>query len=68
MGEIQRRRTLAAALDAVTELGYTRTTVEQVTNRAKVSRKTFYDVLTRLARLDPIESLGEGRDKGAANA
>jgi AcrR family transcriptional regulator len=42
--EIQRSRMLAAALDAVEEVGYARMTVAQVISRAKVSRKTFYDV------------------------
>ncbi len=43
VGEFQRRRLLAAALDAVADIGYARTTVQQVTSRAKVSRKTFYE-------------------------
>jgi len=42
--EIQRSRMLAAALEAVEESGYARMTVAQVISRAKVSRKTFYDV------------------------
>jgi AcrR family transcriptional regulator/DNA-binding MarR family transcriptional regulator len=42
--EIQRSRMLAAALSAVEEVGYSRMTVAQVISRAKVSRKTFYDV------------------------
>jgi AcrR family transcriptional regulator/DNA-binding MarR family transcriptional regulator len=42
--EIQRSRMLAAALSAVEEVGYGRMTVAQVIGRAKVSRKTFYDV------------------------
>jgi AcrR family transcriptional regulator len=42
--EIQRSRMLAAALEAVEEDGYARMTVAQVIGRAKVSRKTFYDV------------------------
>ncbi|HEX8714476.1 MAG TPA: TetR/AcrR family transcriptional regulator [Solirubrobacteraceae bacterium] len=44
MTEIQRSRMLAAALAAVEEVGYGRMTVAQVISRAKVSRKTFYDV------------------------
>jgi AcrR family transcriptional regulator len=35
---------LAAAVDAVEELGYQGMTVAQVISRARVSRKTFYDV------------------------
>lgn len=42
--EIQRGRMLAAAVDAVDEVGYARMTVAQVIGRARVSRKTFYDV------------------------
>jgi len=42
--EIQRARMLAAAVDAVEQVGYARLTVAQVIGRAKVSRKTFYDV------------------------
>ena len=42
--EIQRSRMLAAAADAVEDVGYTRMTVAQVISRARVSRKTFYDV------------------------
>jgi AcrR family transcriptional regulator len=46
VSEIQRGRMLAAAVDAVQEVGYSRMTVEQVVSRARVSRKTFYDVFT----------------------
>jgi AcrR family transcriptional regulator len=42
--EIQRGRMLAAAVEAVEEVGHARMTVAQVIGRAKVSRKTFYDV------------------------
>jgi AcrR family transcriptional regulator len=42
--EIQRNRMLMAAVQAVEEVGYARMTVAQVIGRAKVSRKTFYDV------------------------
>jgi AcrR family transcriptional regulator len=44
--EIQRNRILAAAVEAVAEVGYARMTVAQVISRARVSRKTFYDVFT----------------------
>jgi AcrR family transcriptional regulator len=37
---------LAAAVEAVGEVGYARMTVAQVISRARVSRKTFYDVFT----------------------
>jgi AcrR family transcriptional regulator len=42
--EIQRSRILAAALAAVEDVGYQRMTVAHVIARARVSRKTFYDV------------------------
>jgi AcrR family transcriptional regulator len=42
--EIQRGRMLAAAVEAVEEVGYAHMTVAQVIGRARVSRKTFYDV------------------------
>jgi AcrR family transcriptional regulator len=41
---IQRRRMLAATVQAIEEAGYARMTVAQVISRAKVSRKTFYEV------------------------
>jgi AcrR family transcriptional regulator len=46
VAEIQRARILAAALEAVEEIGYARLTVSQVISRAKVSRKTFYDLFS----------------------
>jgi AcrR family transcriptional regulator/DNA-binding MarR family transcriptional regulator len=42
--EIQRTRLLGAALSAVDELGYAGATVAHVTSRARVSRRTFYDL------------------------
>jgi AcrR family transcriptional regulator len=42
--EMQRSRLLAAALGVVDELGYARTTVAHVTARARVSRRTFYEL------------------------
>jgi AcrR family transcriptional regulator len=44
VAEIQRNRILLAAVDTVAEVGYGRMTVAQVIARARVSRKTFYDV------------------------
>ena len=44
--EIQRSRMLAATVEAVAECGYARVTVAQVIARARVSRKTFYDVFS----------------------
>ncbi len=42
--EIQRVRLLAAAVRAVDELGYADTTVADITSRARVSRRTFYEL------------------------
>ena len=42
--ELQRQRILSAVVEAVNEVGYLRMTVAQVIARARVSRKTFYDV------------------------
>jgi AcrR family transcriptional regulator/DNA-binding MarR family transcriptional regulator len=42
--EIQRSRMLSAAVEAVADVGYSRMTIAQVIGRARVSRKTFYDV------------------------
>ncbi len=44
VSEIQRGRVLSAAVELVAEVGYARMTVAQVTGRARVSRKTFYDL------------------------
>ena len=44
VSEIQRGRMLSAAMEVVEEVGYARMTVSQVIGRARVSRKTFYDV------------------------
>jgi AcrR family transcriptional regulator len=41
---IQRARLLAAALGAIDELGYARVTVAHIAARARVSRRTFYDL------------------------
>ncbi len=42
--EIQRSRLLAAAVGCIEELGYTRTTVGSIAGRARVSRRTFYEL------------------------
>jgi AcrR family transcriptional regulator/DNA-binding MarR family transcriptional regulator len=42
--EIQRSRLLAGALGAVEELGYPRVTVAHIAGRARVSRRTFYEL------------------------
>ena len=41
---IQRARLLAAATRAVDELGYAQATVAHITGRARVSRRTFYEM------------------------
>jgi AcrR family transcriptional regulator/DNA-binding MarR family transcriptional regulator len=42
--QIQRSRLLAAAVVAIDELGYEQTSVAQITTRARVSRRTFYEL------------------------
>ena len=44
--EIQRARLLAAAVRAVEELGYPDTSVADITSRARVSRRTFYELFS----------------------
>jgi AcrR family transcriptional regulator len=46
VAEIQRRRILTATVDAVERLGYARLTVAEIIGRARISRKTFYDVFS----------------------
>ena len=42
--EIQRSRLLAATLGAIEDLGYPRVTVAHIASRARVSRRTFYEL------------------------
>jgi AcrR family transcriptional regulator len=44
VAEIQRSRLLAAAVAVIDECGYTQTSVGQITSRARVSRRTFYEL------------------------
>jgi AcrR family transcriptional regulator len=44
IAEIQRSRLLAGAVRTIEELGYMRTTVAHITRRARVSRRTFYEL------------------------
>jgi AcrR family transcriptional regulator len=44
IAELQRARLISAAVLAVDELGWTGTTVAHITSRARVSRRTFYDL------------------------
>ncbi len=63
--EIQRSRLLAAAVVAVDELGYADTTVADITSRARVSRRTFYELFKNreeclTAVLEDVVALVEG--------
>jgi AcrR family transcriptional regulator/DNA-binding MarR family transcriptional regulator len=42
--EIQRKRLLSAAIRSLDEAGYANTSVAQITSRARVSRRTFYEL------------------------
>ncbi len=42
--EIQRSRLLAAAATTIDELGYEQTSVQRITGRARISRRTFYEL------------------------
>jgi AcrR family transcriptional regulator len=44
ISDIQRSRLIAGAVRAVEELGYADATVAQITGRARVSRRTFYEL------------------------
>jgi AcrR family transcriptional regulator len=44
VSDIQRSRLMAGAVTAVEELGYAQATVGQITRRARVSRRTFYEL------------------------
>jgi AcrR family transcriptional regulator len=44
IAELQRARLLSAAVLVVDELGWSATTVAHITSRARVSRRTFYDL------------------------
>jgi AcrR family transcriptional regulator len=46
--EIQRSRLLVAAAATIDELGYERTSVQRITGRARVSRRTFYELFGNL--------------------
>ncbi len=63
--EIQRSRLLAAAVVAVDELGYADATVADITGRAHVSRRTFYELFSNreeclAAVLEGVVALVEG--------
>ncbi len=44
VADVQRARILAAATDAATEIGYAGLTVSEIVARARVSRRTFYEL------------------------
>ncbi len=44
VAEMQRARLLASAVSTIAELGYTHASVAHITARARVSRRTFYDL------------------------
>jgi AcrR family transcriptional regulator len=46
VAEIQRARLLAAAVRSVDELGYTQASVSDITQRSRVSRRTFYELFS----------------------
>jgi AcrR family transcriptional regulator len=46
VSEMQRARLLAAAVASFAELGYARASVAHITARARVSRRTFYDLFS----------------------
>lgn len=65
IAEIQRSRLIAAAIWAVEEVGYARTTVATITGRARVSRRTFYELFANqedclAAAVDHAFALTEG--------
>jgi len=62
VAEIQRSRLLAAAVRAVEELGYTQATVAHITRRARVSRRTFYELFSNREEclVAALESIVEG--------
>jgi len=70
LAEVQRRRLAAAAVAVVDELGWGRVTVADITARARVSRRTFYDLFADreeclLAVLEDVVGL-VGRELAAA--
>jgi AcrR family transcriptional regulator len=62
---IQRSRLLAAAVSVIDELGYGDATVADITSRARVSRRTFYELFNNrdeclVAVFDDVLALVEG--------
>jgi AcrR family transcriptional regulator/DNA-binding MarR family transcriptional regulator len=46
VGEIQRSRLLAAAAAVIDEVGYEQSSVTRITDRARMSRRTFYELFS----------------------
>ena len=79
LGEANRERALAAMAEAVGEQGYPETTVRDVLERARMSRRTFYQLFDNReecflatydhARSEALASLedGEGQDASCAS-
>jgi AcrR family transcriptional regulator len=71
IAEIQRSRLLAAAVEEFDERGYVGTTIAHITDRARVSRRTFYDLFA--GREECLTAVLEGavsqveRELAAAN-
>jgi AcrR family transcriptional regulator len=68
--EIQRSRLLAAAAATFDELGYEQTSVGRITTRARVSRRTFYELFDNreaclVALLDEVAGRVEGELEAA---
>jgi AcrR family transcriptional regulator len=71
--EIQRSRLLAGAVGAIDEFGYINATVAHITSRARVSRRTFYELFENreaclLALIEDAVAMLEGELVGAALA
>jgi AcrR family transcriptional regulator len=65
LAQIQRSRLVASATRVVDELGYANATVAHITDRARISRRTFYELFSNreqclAAVLDSILGLIEG--------
>jgi AcrR family transcriptional regulator/DNA-binding MarR family transcriptional regulator len=62
VAEIQRSRLLAAAVQTVEELSYTQATVAHITRRARVSRRTFYELFSNREEclIATLESVVDG--------
>lgn len=70
VADIQRSRLLAAAVKTVEELGYADATVAHITSRARVSRRTFYELFVNretclAAMLDEVVGLIAAEVKAA---